>query len=279
MGTVDVRRDQVEEWVLPVPLTTVGDAVVSVQKLDTATRVSALASSTLAVFTGAAPTRVSGLLAGATVAPFGSAFVSPRPLASAVVAFDNTGSSSRNVAVRDAIAEIVVTAPAGLVVEISGVAGVSLALLGSVAAQVTGDAEVEFAYYGDGNFPVFPFRFPALFTSPRNIQSAVAVVAPTGVGTVNAVAGSAEAVLPELQGNAAMTRKGSTPIFPWIFPVVFDDLPANVNLGAARLGFSMGNECAVSSVGESAAVIEAQGPAIGSAVLPWRFPVILIGAT
>lgn len=276
MGTVDVRRDQVEEWLLPAPLTTAGDAPVLVSSFWTV-EVECLAPAPV-VPTAAAPTSASGLLAEAIVEPFGSAFAGPLALASAVVEFDNTGSTDRNLALRFAIAEVEVSAPGDQVVEISGVAGVLLTLSGAAAVSVTGDSEVEFTYYGDGNFPVFPFSFPALFTTPLNIQDAAALVEPTGVGTVDAVAGFAEVVLPEPQGSVAMTRKGSTPIFPWFFPVVFDDLPANVNLGAARLGFDMSNECAPIPLGECAVVIDAQGPAIGSAVLPWTFPVILIGA-
>ena len=72
MGTVDVRRDQVEEWLLPAPLITIGDAPVLVSSFWTA-EVECLAPAPV-VPTGAAPTSASGLLAEATVDPFGSAF-------------------------------------------------------------------------------------------------------------------------------------------------------------------------------------------------------------
>lgn len=277
MGTVDVRRDEVEEWLLPVPFTTIGDALVIVSGFPTDTRVTVLGSAS-AVLTGSAPTEVSGLLAQATVDPFGSVFTFPLAVASAVVDLDNTGSTTRNVALRPAIAVIEIDAPADLVVETSGVAAVTLSPSGSLAAATTADAELEFAYYGDGNFPVFPWLLPNLFAAPQNIQDAAALVEPTGVAVIDAAAGFADVVLPEFQGDVMLTRKGSTPIFPWFLPVVFDDLPANVNLGAARFEFEMDCACAASSVGECAVVFNAQGPAIASAVLPWVFPVILIEA-
>lgn len=276
MGTVDVRRDEVEEWLLPVPFTTIGDALVIVSSFWTAT-VTVLGSAS-AVFTAEAPTIVS-VLAEATVAPFGSVFAQPLMLASAVVGFDNTGSSVKDVALVPAVAVIAVTAPADLVVGISGVAGVSLAPSGPVSVQVTGDAEVEFAYYGNGNYPVFPYNLPVLFTDNlQNIQDAAALVRPTGVGLVDAVAGSAEAVLPTMTGEALLTLKGSTPIFPAIFPLVFDDLPANMNVALARLLLNMNSESIVVLVGESTVVIDAQASSLPSAVFPWVFPVILLEA-
>ena len=276
MGTVDVRRDQVEEWLLPAPLTTTGDALVVVSSFWTA-EVECLAPAS-AEFTGSALTSASGLLADAAVEPFGSAFAGPLALASAVVEFDNTGSTEKNVASRFAIAEVEVSAPADQVVEISGVAGVSMALDNPVAVRVTADAEVEFAYYGNGNFPVFPYSFPALFTDWQNIQDAAALVEPTGTGVLDAVSGSAGAVLPEMLGGAELIPIGSTPILPWILPVVFDDLPANMNSAPALLLLDMDSPSVVVLDGEAIAAIDAPGSSLPPAVLPWTFPVILIEA-
>jgi hypothetical protein len=277
MGTVNVRRDQVEEWLLPAPLITTGDALVPLSGNRTDTTVPVLGSAPV-VPTGAAPTIASGLLADATVDPFGSDSALPLALASAVVEFDNTGSSLKDVALRDAIAEIAVTTPSVLEVGISGIVGVSLACTGPVIVGLTGDAEVEFAYYGDGNYAVFPYSLPALFTNNfQNIQDAAAEVEPTGVGAVDAVSGAAEMVLPVLTGEAVLTRKGSTPIFPFIFPLVFDT-PVNGTLGLASPRLDMGCECAVALVGECSAVVDAPGSSLPSAVLPWFFPVILVGA-
>ena len=66
MGTVDVRRDQVEEWLLPTPFIALGDALARVSGNRTDTTVTARGSAE-AVFTGAAPTIVPGLIADATV--------------------------------------------------------------------------------------------------------------------------------------------------------------------------------------------------------------------
>lgn len=276
MGTVDVRRDQVEEWLLPTPLITIADALV-VLSSSCIVEVELLAPAS-APLSSTSPTSAAGLLADAVVEPFGSAFAGPLALASAVVEFDNTGSSVGDVALRPAVAEIAVIAPADQVAEIFGIIGVSIDLDHTVAVSVIADAEVEFAYYGNGNFPVFPYSFPALFTDWRNIQDAVALVEPTGVGILDAVSSSAAAVLPAMTGAVGLTPKGSTPIFPWILPLVFDDLPANMNVGLARLLFDMDSPSIAVLEGESTVAIDAQFSSLPSAVFPWTFPVILIEA-
>lgn len=278
LGIVDVRRDQVREWLLPVPFVAIGDAQVILSGNRTETTVSVLAPA-LAVANCAAPTMVSGLLAEATVEPFGSVFVEPLALASAVVEFDNTGSSLKDVAAVPAVAVVEVDAPADLVVGVFAPAVVIADLSGPFVVQVIADAEVEFAYYGNGNYPVFPYTFPALFTDNSvGAQDAAALVELTGVGEIAAISGIAEAVLPVFAGEVALTLRGSTPIFPWFLPVVFDDLPANVSAGPAVLLLDMASPSAVVLVGESVAAINAPGSSLPSAVFPWTFPVILIGA-
>lgn len=277
-GTVDVRRDQVQEWVLPAPLITIGDAsvILSGNRTDTTVRVLATAS---VVPNCAAPTSVSGLIAEAVVEPFGSVFVEPLMLASAVVEFDNTGSSLKDVASVPAVAVVEVTGFADLAVGTSAVAAMVADLSGPLVVQVVADAEVEFAYYGNGNYPVFPYTFPALFTGNSvGAQDAAALVELTGVGEIAAISGIAEAVLPTLTGEVALTLRGSTPIFPWFLPVVFDDLPANVSAGPAVLLLDMASPSAVVTVGQASAAINAPGSSLPSAVFPWTFPVILIGA-
>ena len=279
LGIVDVRRDQVQEWVLPVPFIAVGDAPVILSGGPTGTTVAVLGIAPV-VTDCAAPTSVSGVLAEATVAPFGSVFVEPLMLAFAVVEFDNTGSSLKDVASVPAVAVVEVDAPADLVVAGSAVAAVALdEPIGPLVVQVIGDAEVEFAYYGNGNYPVFPYTFPALFTGNSvGAQDAPALVELTGVGEIAAIAGIAEAALPTFTGEVELSLKGSTPIFPWFLPVVFDDLPANVSLGPAVLLLEMASPSAVVTVGQANAAINAPGSSLPSAVFPWTFPVILVGA-
>jgi hypothetical protein len=263
---------------LPAPLITIGDAsvILSGNRTDTTVRVLATAS---VVPNCAAPTSVSGLIAEAVVEPFGSVFVEPLMLASAVVEFDNTGSSLKDVASVPAVAVVEVTGFADLAVGTSAVAAMVADLSGPLVVQVVADAEVEFAYYGNGNYPVFPYTFPALFTGNSvGAQDAAALVELTGVGEIAAISGIAEAVLPTLTGEVALTLRGSTPIFPWFLPVVFDDLPANVSAGPAVLLLDMASPSAVVTVGQASAAINAPGSSLPSAVFPWTFPVILIGA-
>ena len=279
LGIVDVRRNQVQEWVLPAPFVAIGDAQVVVSGGPTGTKVSVLGIAPVAPDC-AAPTSVSGLVAEATVDLFGSVFVEPLMLASAVVEFDNTGSSLKDVASVPAVAVIEVDATADQIAAGSAVAAVALdEPISPFVVQVIGDAEVEFAYYGNGNYPVFPYTFPALFTGNSvGAQDAPALVELTGVGEIGAIAGIAEAALPTLTGEVELSLKGSTPIFPWFLPVVFDDLPANVSLGPAVLLLEMASPSAVVLVGQANAAINAPGSSLPSAVFPWTFPVILVGA-
>lgn len=275
---VDVRRDAVQEWLLPTPLTAIGEATVDVSGNQTDTVASVLGSAPAAI-TALAPTIVQGLIGEAVADLFGSVFSYPLPLADAVVEIDATGSGLKDVAAPAAVAEIEITGSVAAQASISAIAALLLTSDTPIAVEVIGDAEVEFTYSGDGNYPIFPYRFPALFTdNPFNIQDAAALVAPVGVGDMDAASGFAEVMLPAFTGDVELTIKGSTPILPWFFPIVFDDLPANVSAGAALVLLDMASDSAVVLDGEAEAAINAPGSSLPSAVFPWTFPVILIGA-
>lgn len=271
MGLIAVPRVLVEEWVRPAPLTTVGDAVVvldgsppgiDVEVVGTAPLVADAASAVAVVVVG-----------DAEVEPFAVVQFFPRPVASASIVFDNSTTADTG-RVTSCLAIVPIVALNDAVVVLSGDAAVLLVPLGAVRVPVEGDAEVEFEYYGDGNFPVFPYFLPALFTdNPQNLQDAAAEVVVSGVGDVDAVAGFASASL-SFTGDVVLTRQGSTPILPWFFPVVFD-APANVQLGLASLTFDMDCGCVVDVIGESAVSIDGAGVSLGSAVFPWAFPVVL----
>ena len=277
MGTVNVPRASVQEWLLPTPFISLAIAAVIldnpgeiiVEELDALAQLEPSA---------AAPTKVSDLLGLAEVEPFGDVQSFPLPVALAEVEFDNTG-VSQDVNSTAAIAVLdVFTGRAPITVEVEAEAGVLVIVPMPVLPTAIGDAEVDLEYYGDGNFPVFPYSFPALFTDYSNIQNAVALVEPSGTGVLDAVAGFADSDLPEITGSVVLSVKGSTPIFPWVLPVVFDDLPANVNLALARLVFDMDSESMVGTIGESSVVINAEASSLPSAVFPWTFPVILLEA-
>lgn len=278
MGIVDVRRDKVQEWLLPTPFTAIGEATVIVSSFwtDTAIQVSGAAP---AAITAPAPTIVTGLIAEAVAEPFGSVFSYPLMLADAVAEIEATGSGLKDVAAPAADAVVEVFGSIAVQSLISAIAVVVMDSDSPVVVSVIADAEVAFEYYGNGSNPIFPYRFPVLFTdNPLNIQDAAATLAFTGVGDINALSGFADAVLPPLGGTVELIIKGSTPIFPWFLPVVFDDLPANVSLGSALVALNMASDSAVSVAGEATAVINAPGSSLPSAVFPWTFPVILIGA-
>ena len=271
MGLIAVPRVLVEEWVRPAPLTTVGDAAVVVDGSPPGIDVAVAGSADLvpdAAFAVAVEA-----LGDSTVAPFAVLQFFPRPVASATIAFDNSTTADTG-RVTGCVAVVPIVALNDAVVVTSGDAGVLLVQQGAVRVPLEGVAEVEFEYYGDGNFPVFPYFLPALFTdNPQNLQDAAAEVAVSGVGFLDAVAGFASASL-GFTGDVVLTRQGSTPILPFVFPVVFD-APANIQLGSAMLTFDMDCGCVVDVIGESAVSIDGAGVSLGSAVFPWAFPVVL----
>lgn len=271
MGLVAVPRVLVEEWVRPAPLTTVGDAVVVP---DASSVIDVEVVGTASLVPDAAGAVVLPVVGDAEVEPFGSVQFLPRLVALAEVVFDNSTTVDTG-RVTGCVAIVPIVALNDAVVVLSGDAAVFPVPQGTVAVPVLGDAEVEFAYYGDGNFPVFPYFLPALFTdNPQNLQDAAAEVVVSGVGELDAVAGFASASL-SFTGDVVLTRQGSTPILPFSFPVVFD-APANIQLGLASLTFDMGCECVVDVIGESAVAVTGEGVSLGSAVFPWAFPVALV---
>lgn len=273
MGIVNISRENVTEWLQPAPLTTVGVAAVVV---DASGELAAEGFAPAAVVPDCSAQTSVPLAGDATVEPFIEVQLFPRPVGSATVAFDNSTTADTG-RVTECLALVPIVALNDAVVVTSGDAGVLLVQQGIAAVPVLGEAEVEFAYYGDGNFPVFPYFLPALFTdNPQNLQDAAAYVAVSGVGELDSVAGVAEATL-AFTGDVVLTRQGSTPIFPFSFPVVFD-APANIQVGSATLAFDADSECVVDVIGESAVAIDGAGISYGSAVFPWTFPVALVAA-
>ena len=274
MGVVAVARENVQEWLQPTPFTVLGVAAVV---LDNAGEVvvEVVAQAAL-VASAAAPTQV--VVAGdGPVSPFGDVQFFPRPIASAEIAVEGSvepdqAKVTAGVAVADIRATVIFDG-----VGVAGDAAVVAFGSASAAPAVLGDAEVSFGSFGDGDYPIFPFRLPYLFTgNPQNIQDAAAEVVVSAVGDMDGVAGVAGAVL-TFTGDVVLTRKGSTPIFPFAFPVVFD-APANIQVGSATLAFDADSECVVDVIGESAVAIDGTGISYGSAVFPWTFPVALVAA-
>lgn len=273
MGIVAVSRSRVQEWVQPEPFAAVGVAVVEADGVSPASGAT-LGAALVDVLADAASQ--ASCLGVAEVDPFGTVESLPSLVADAPVVVDATGSSLTG-RLTAAPAEVAVSASADVVVAGECVAGILLVNFGLNALTTVGDAVVSFEYYGNGSFPVFPFRLPLLFVDPQNIQDAAATVVVTVEGVLDAVAGVADAVV-DFTGEAGLTVKGNTPILPWFFPVVFDDLPANVLLALAIVSLDMDSECGVEVVGESVVPIFGTGSHVGSAVLPWSFPVALMGA-
>lgn len=270
-----MSRSRVTEWLQPSPFTALGVAAIVVDASGVLV-VAGFASAAVPP-EGAAATRVSAF-GDAAVEPFGDVEFFPALVATADVVLDCSGTSD-DVSLSAAIAFADIDGPATLdAVSGEGVAGVSMVSPMPVAPAVVGDAEVSFGYFGDGDFPIFPFKLPLRFTGDQsNIQDAAAIVVASGSADLDAVGAFAPAEL-AFTGDTGLAFKGSTPVLPFFFPVVFDDLPANVNLAAARVLFDMENESVVELVGESVVPVEGGGTHIASAVLPFSFPVALMGA-
>ena len=158
-------------------------------------------------------------------------------------------------------------------------AGVLIFSRPRVSVPQTGEAVVSMAYFGDGNVPIFGFKLPARFTNnPFNVQDAGVDLPIDAPGFMDGAGGFGDAVVPELVGGAELLIQGMTPVLPFRFPIVFDDIPVNVNLGNAVVRFSMASDAAIEVVGESAVAVVAGGSHLRSAVFPWSFPVAVMDA-
>lgn len=200
----------------------------------------------------------------------------PLVTATASIVFDNTGTTEPNLGVAAAIALADITATCRLDTQIDG--NTVFVIFGRVegAPVLSANAEIGFADYGQGSIPIFPFTLPVLFTdNPYGYQTGDAIVTVTGDGYDIQGAGFADAIV-VIDTPGTISQKGNTPIFPFGFPIVFDDLPANVQLGAALAAISSSADVIAQVDGDAQAAITAVVFQANPAVLPFTLPIVFV---
>lgn len=265
-----IAAKDIPRWVQPAPTTTSGDAQVILTG-DPSTVVQIAAQATSAI---AATCAVAVPLAGDAELLYVDDFpLIPRPAADALVVFDNTAEVEDHLGVAAciAIADISSTGVLDTQVEASALFG----LLGIVDAApvLSADASVEFADYGQGSKPVFPFTLPTRFTDNLlDVQDAAADIVITGIGFDIAAGGFADAFV-EITTPGSLEIKGNTPIFPFGFPIVFTDA-ANNKIGSAVVDITAPTLVVLELDGDAQAGIVAEGLIANPAVFPLLLPVV-----
>jgi hypothetical protein len=178
-----------------------------------------------------------------------------------------------------ALAEIAASGEVAVVVD--GDANIVIFDISTFAPALIGSATVALQDYGQGSPPLFPFQLPTLFTdNPLGIQRADAVIVITGFSDDVAVAGFADAVVRIVDAGTTFPYYfpiqfegliGNTPIFPFMFPVVFAD-QANGRLGSALIDIEAEADTAVLVFADAQAAITATGSTISSPFLPFTLP-------
>lgn len=266
-----IAAADIPRWYQPEPNLAVGDALVVLSTvLDAMGAGVAPASAAItAVFLGVVETA-----ADAPLNYDDDLELLPLVDATAEVVFDNTAAVEDDLGVSACIALADITATCLLDTQNSGPALFVLFGIVDAAPVVSANAEIEFADYGQGSIPVFPFTLPVLFTdNPYGYQTGDAIVAVTGDGFDIQGAGFADAVV-VMDTPAAFSRKGNTPIFPFGFPIVFTD-PANDQRAVAVVELLVPAQLIVEVDGDAEAGITATVLQTNPAVFPMTLPVVL----
>lgn len=279
-SVVAVPRSEVKQWVQPPPLITFGEADVAFNNSPTGVSVRGFATAVVVPSARLlAAVVVSGVDAAVVVNVDGQLF--PRPVGSASVVFDNTADAQKNWFYRDAVADVVLSSSSGLTVETEGTIGAFIFGFVDAAVVSQGSAQVAMEYYGDGSVPIFPFKLPFLFL-PIDFSNLDAAALLDFVGTADdfTPAAIADSVL-RFTGDVELGLKGSTPIFPYRFPLVFTD-QANDNSAYAEVGVQA--RCVVGVEVDGGADLDVGGvvspanPGIFPLVFPFVLQQIIAGA-
>lgn len=202
----------------------------------------------------------------------GDARLLPRPVANADIEIEAEFTTD-DYSATSAVARIAVVGRGPVAVE-----GVASAVFGAVvrpqiAVAVDAVAEIVVGDFGM-DVPIFPMGFPYQFARGSLKPVGEAVVAVDAVALMDAAGGIADAVL-RFEGSSRLSRKGSSSVFPFSFPTIFDS-DAVLRLGNAVIALERPRCVVVLDVGASAQVnISGTGLAINSAVFPWTFAAVL----
>lgn len=264
-------RSEVKEWILPAPLTVSGEAGVSFSCIPDVL-VSGVASAVSAV-AGYLP--VSGVfLSGASeFACTGGVSLFPALVGDASPVLDGTGSTVRNVAARNAGAELPISGLSPIAVSGLSSAGVIVVPGGDAAVPQSGSASVTFEYYGTGDTPIFPFYLPFLLLPEGfdNSDAAAFVDVEGFVAPVVDTSGVAE--VPGFDASGLFVLLGSIPIFPFQLPGAFDSLGAK-NRGVAEVLVVGAGETVSECGGDAVVNVGGFSTYVSGCLLPFNFPVL-----
>lgn len=261
-------------WVQDPPQITTATAQVAVTAAPT---VAVRASATAAVAPAARFGGGSAQSGPAAVAVFPNGRLAARLGAAATLSFAGSASTAGGSLVTVAPASAAITSGAAVTPAAGGAAVVLMVAAAGQAPMACADAVLGFADFGAGSDPVFPFRFPMLFVGESRAQAAAtAVVTAAGSADLDAVAATAQAVI-AVDGDTAVTLSGSTPVFPWVFPVAFTPPGAATQLAIGQIEISATATGSAAATAPAVLVVEAAAAVLSGAVFPFRFPA-LIGA-
>ena len=256
MGVIAVRRDQIEEWVLPAPRVTVGDALFTLETVLPALVAGVASAGVVPAGPGSVTVTVSG---DAEVEGAGDVFAFPAPLGEAVVAVEAPGLSdlARPTA---GIAFLDVQDSVSVEVAADAVAGVVVVGVGDFVVPQVGDAEVEFEYYGDGDTPIFPFNLPFLFL-PIDFSNLIAEAEADIVGLMDCEI--------EVDGRSQLVFSGSSQL-------IFDGAPGLITSEClAVVGIEDGEDSSVACFGVADVYLDGISPTLNPAFFPATFPFVL----
>lgn len=201
----------------------------------------------------------------------GDARLLPRPVANADIEIEAEFTTD-DYSATSAVARIAVVGRGPVAVE-----GVASAVFGAVvrpqiAVAVDAVAEIVVGDFGM-DVPIFPMGFPFQFLELSRQPVGDAVVELDNTGTVNAVAGIAEAVV-AFDNATPLTLKGTVTMFPFRFPGVFDST-ATVRLGDAFVVLQRPRFATAVAVDAVAEVpLTAAGSTLRKSIFPFGFPVV-----
>lgn len=258
MGVISVRRDQVNEWVLPTPFLTFGEALVVLDGSPSAVQVGGSAEAVVAVSAVSAVTVTN--LALAVAEPDGDVFSFPALVGDA--AANIGGVSPTDEAATAAIAYADIREFDEVIVAGQCVAGVVVVAACDVVVPQSGSAEVRMEYYGDGDTPVLPFNLPFLFMEVdfSNLDAAALVEVES---TVNDLAVA-------ISGGAEVGFDGDVEL---VIGVVVGP-PETV--GEAAVGIVASSVSEVVAVGDADVSVSAVSPTFYTSVLPTRLPFVFL---
>ena len=264
-----INAADVQRWTQPVPFTAEGHASFGFD--CTATSSVAVVALARLIADCAGPTGIP-TLGFASFILGGSMLLMPNMFGDATIEFDCEAPANRP-PLNLGLAQFGINCSADTITSIEALSTPVLFSFNDFRVDAYGVAEVSLFDYGWGSPPVFPFKFPTRFTDNLlNEQDAAADIRLDGTSFDGGAGADAVATAAITTSNQFMLQ-GNLPVFPWWFPIVFDD-EADVNVGLARI-LGMYSEASSAAACLGAVLLpefDCEGLILGQTMFPFRFP-------